>query len=148
MSTPGPMEQSGGFPVPIGYAEATQVAQNAFEGGLIDIGELDRRLAVIAQSSSEADAWESVRDLPSESLNNTQQSKKRNSVNWVELGMSIPWYVACVATLVCVVIWGLVAVISSPTVFWPLWMSIPLIVTYAVHFAGKRFFGNNDEDLS
>ena len=77
-----------------------------------------------------------------------QQSKKRNSVNWVELGMSIPWYVACVATLVCVVIWGLVAVMSSPTVFWPLWMSIPLIVTYAVHFAGKRFFGNNDEGLS
>ena len=101
MSTPGPMEQSGGFPVPIGYAEATQVAQNAFEGGLIDVNELDRRLAVIAQSSSEADAWESVRDLRSESLNNTQQSKKRNSVNWVELGMSIPWYVACVATLVC-----------------------------------------------
>ena len=101
MSTPGPMEQSGGFPVPIGYAEATQVAQNAFEGGLIDVNELDRRLAVIAQSSSEADAWDSVRDLRSESLNNTQQSKKRNSVNWVELGMSIPWYVACVATLVC-----------------------------------------------
>ena len=101
MSTPGPMEQSGGFPVPIGYAEATQVAQNAFEGWLIDVNELDRRLAVIAQSSSEADAWESVRDLRSESLNNTQQSKKRNSVNWVELGMSIPWYVACVATLVC-----------------------------------------------
>ena len=101
MSTPGPMEQSGGFPMPIGYAEATQVAQNAFEGGLIDVNELDRRLAVIAQSSSEADAWESVRDLRSESLNNTQQSKKRNSVNWVELGMSIPWYVACVATLVC-----------------------------------------------
>ena len=91
MSTPGPMGQSGGFPVPIGYAEATRVVQNAFEGGRIDVNELDRRLAVIAQSSSEADAWESVRDLRSESLNNTQQSKKQNSVNWVELGMSIPW---------------------------------------------------------
>ena len=88
MSTPGPMEQSGGFPVPIGYAEATQVAQNAFEGGLIDIGELDRRLAVIAQSSSEADAWESVKDLRSASLNNARQPNKQNSVNWVELGMS------------------------------------------------------------
>ena len=101
MSTPGPMEQPDGFPVPIGYAEATQVAQNAFEGGLIDIGELDRRLAVIAQSSSEADAWESVKDLRSASLNNARQPNKQNSVNWVELGMSIPWYVACVATLVC-----------------------------------------------
>ena len=101
MSTPGPMEQSGGFPVPIGYAEATQVAQNAFEGGLIDVNELDRRLAVIAQSSSEADAWESVKDLRSASLNNARQPNKQNSVNWVELGMSIPWYVACVATLVC-----------------------------------------------
>ena len=148
MSTPSPMEQPDGFPMPMGYAEATRVVQNAFEGGRIDVNELDRRLAVIAQSSSEADAWESVRDLRNESLNNTQQSKKRNSVNWVELGMSIPWYVACVATLVCVVIWGLVAVMSSPTVFWPLWMSIPLIVTYAVHFAGKRFFGDNDEVLS
>ena len=101
MSTPGPMERSDGFPVPMGYTEATQVAHNAFEGGLIDIGELDRRLAVIAQSSSEADAWESVKDLRSASLNNARQPNKQNSVNWVELGMSIPWYVACVDTLVC-----------------------------------------------
>lgn len=129
--------------------DPADVVQRAFANGWIDVNELDRRLAVIAQADSPAVARSSVADLVElhqrveASLAPKQAADKKKKL--AQVGMSVPFYVMSLATAVCVLIWGLVAITSAPTVFWPIWLTIPLVITYALHFAGDRLFGDEED---
>ena len=131
----------------LSYQEATEVAHRAFRAGWIDLAELDQRLADISRAHSGAAALQSVTDLRDveRRLNRGMDSQAVTNRNkWIRLGLRTPFHFVVLATVVNVMIWAILYVNDTELPFWPVWLTIPLVVTFALYFAAGRVFGDND----
>lgn len=131
------------------YADATAMAQTAFENGWIDVDDLDRRLAGIASASSPLAARAFIADLE-EPLSRVRQAQQRQSLESQRnkkkiVAMSIPFYATTAVLALCVVIWSLVALSAGLHYFWPMWLLIPMVLTYPIRYAGIRLHGDGTQ---
>lgn len=120
---------------PIRHQQAFDQAQRAFANGWIDMPDLDRRLAVIANARTHEQAQAAVADLADveRRIVRTQPpSPARDQVpakKMLRIAADSVFLLMAVAFAINLIIWGVVALNNGGQYFWPVWLLIPLGVT-------------------
>lgn len=129
---------------------ATNLANEAFTNGWINLEELDRRLAAIAQAQSPATALAVVSDLeaPYERLlaqknPENEEERRRRRLLFVT---KVPLYASLLALVLNVLIWVLVCVSESTLeYFWPMWLLIPVVICGGIAYGGELYFKKDEK---
>ncbi|MGP6173170.1 hypothetical protein [Corynebacterium sp. A21] len=132
---------------------AFATAQNAFANGWIDLADLDRRLAAIAEAPDEDTAQEVVADLSevgrrvqlhqgsTPSMPLPAPARHHTGAGEVSRKASgVPFFMVATATVISLVVWSIIAITNGPQDFWPIWMLIPLTATGAIWIGGRFIF--------
>ncbi|MDO4686908.1 MAG: hypothetical protein Q4A92_10210 [Corynebacterium sp.] len=131
-----------------GHAAATKLAQTAFANGWIDVDDLDRRLEGIANARTPLAARAFVVDLeePAALIREKEEERSKaasRKANMIQI-CSLPFYVAVSLFAVCTMVWGIVAMSEGLHYFWPVWVLLPVVITYALRFTAKRVYGDDE----
>lgn len=130
-----------------GYQAATEIANQAFSLGVIDLQQLDSTLAQVAAASTSHDALAVVAPLqprlaalvPNNPVPKNQYGVQNSQpTSLVATALSVPFYLMAGVTALNVVIWLIVSVTSGFVYFWPIWLCIPLFIFFMLHVAGKK----------
>ncbi len=124
---------------------ATALANEAFNNGWINLDDLDRRLAAIANAQSPETALAVVRDLETphqrslvqQSVESAEARRRRR----LRFAMKIPLYFSLLALVLNVIIWVLVGISTTDfPYFWPMWLLIPVVACGAIAYGGELYF--------
>lgn len=148
MSVPQPVPESQSARDLTAHAEATKIVQTAFANGWIDVNDLDRRLEGIANAGTPLAARAFIVDLeePMSLIRAKEQQKEMAaSHNKVMVHVwSTPFYVTASSFVICAMIWSIVAMSEGFHYFWPVWVLLPVVITYPLRFVAQRMYGTDD----
>lgn len=124
---------------------ATTLANEAFTNGWINLEDLDRRLAAIANAQSPGTALAVVSDLETPHqrslVQKSMESADARRRHRLRFAMKIPLYLSLLALVLNVIIWALVGVSTMDfPYFWPMWLLIPVAVCGAIAYGGQLYF--------
>lgn len=150
MSTPEPAEQHR----PNSHARAFATAQRAFANGWIDIDDLDRRLAIIADAPDEETAERAVADLDtvdrrlarqeSREVESVAEPREANPAKRSgRIAANVVFGVLLFAFAINLIVWGTVSLATEPQYFWPVWMLIPVGIVGAGWVGARIAFRDN-----